>query len=316
MKTALFAAALLCAAPLHAQDRPSKPVRIIVPFAAGGTADIAGRVVAGELSKAFPQPFIVENKAGASGNIGAADVARSTDGHTLLMGNTPTIVINQFVFATMPYNPAKDFAPVSQVLRVPNVLVVTPSLGVRTLEELIALAKAQPGSIHYGHSGTGTVLHLSGELLKQMAQIDLVPVPYKGSAPMVQDLLGGQLQMTIDNVPTVLAHVRSGKLVALGVTTAKPLAALPEVPPIARRIPGYETVAFFALMAPAATPQRVIARVAAETERLLRRPEVAERFTQLGVDPVSSTPSELAAFIASETAKWREVVRAAGVKPE
>src|SRR5205085_10598553 len=186
-------------------------------------------VMAAELSKAFPQTFIVENKAGASGNIGAAEVARSTDAHTLLMGNTPTIVINQFVFATMPYNPAKDLAPVSQVLRVPNVLVVAPSLGVRTLDELIALARAKPGLIHYGHSGAGTVLHLSGELLKQMAKIDIVPVPYKGSAPMVQDLLGGQLQMTIDNVPTVLGHVRAGKLVALGVTTAAPLAALPEV---------------------------------------------------------------------------------------
>ena len=316
MKTAALVIALLCAGSVAAQDWPTKPVRIIVPFAPGGTADIAGRVMAAELSKAFPQPFIAENKAGASGNIGVAEVTRSTDGHTLLMGNTATIVINQFVFATMPYSPAKDLAPVSQVLRVPNVLVVTPALGIRTLDELIALARAKPGSIHYGHSGTGTTLHLSSELLKQMAKIDLVPVPYKGSAPMVQDLLGGQLQMTIDNVPTVLGHVRAGKLVALGVTTAGQIAALPDVPPIARSVPGYETVAFFALMAPAATPPRVIERLAAETGRALRRDEVIERFTQLGVEAVPSTPAELAAFIASETAKWREVVRAAGVRPE
>src|SRR5262245_4460530 len=194
---------------------PNKPVRIIVPFAPGGTADISARIIAEQLTNSFSQTFYAENRAGASGNIGAAEVSRSKpDGYTLLLGNTPTLAINQFIFSSIPYNAEKDFNPVSFVVRVPNVLVVHPSLGVRSLQELIERAKAKPGSISYGSSGAGTVLHLSAELLKTMAKIDLVHVPYKGSGPMLQDLLGGQLHMAIDNVPTALPHIRSGRLLA------------------------------------------------------------------------------------------------------
>ncbi len=316
----LFAALVFSLASVHAAgqtDWPTKPVRIIVPFAPGGTADIAARIVAEQLTKAFTQTFFAENRAGASGNIGAAEVARSApDGYTLLMGNTPTLAINQFIFPKMPYNTEKDFAPVSFVARVPNVLVVHPSLGVRSLQELIDRAKAKPGSINYGTSGAGTVLHLAAELLKTMAKIDLVHVPYKGSGPMLQDLIAGQIQMAIDNVPTALPLIRSGRLLALGVTPSKPVAMLPNVPTIASVIAGYEAVAFFALMTPAGTPQPIIARLSSELDKILHRPEVMERFQQLGAEPVGGTPAELAAFIASETIKWREVVKVSGAKAD
>lgn len=296
---------------------PGKPIRIVVPFAPGGTADISGRILAEQLTRSFGQTFFAENRAGASGNIGTAEVVRSApDGYTFLLGNTPTIVINQFIFSKMPYDPDRDLAAVSFVARVPNVLIVHPALGVRSLQELIERAKAKPGSINYGHSGAGTVLHLAGELLKTMANIDLVPVPYKGSAPMLQDLLGGQLQMAIDNVPTALPHIRSGRLLALGVTAAKPVGVLPGVPTIGSVIPGYEAVAFFALMAPAATPQPIIARLSTEIDKVLHQPDVVERFVQLGAEPVGGTPAELTRFIASETPKWREVVKTSGAKAE
>jgi len=303
--------------PAAQTDWPTKPVRIVVPFAPGGTADIAARIIAGELTKAFAQTFIAENRPGASGNIGAAEVARSApDGYTLLMGNTPTLAINQFIFPNMPYNVEQDFAPVSFIIRVPNVLIVHPSLGVRSLKELIERAKAKPGSITYGSSGSGTVLHLSGELLRAMAKIDLVHVPYKGSAPLLQDLVAGNVQMAIDNVPTALPYVRSGKLLALGVTTSTSVPVLPDVPTIASVLPGYETVAFFAIVAPAGTQSSIISKLSAEIDAIVHRPDVVERFNRLGAEPVGGTPAELAKFLQSEAAKWREVVKTSGAKAE
>jgi len=316
----LLAALALSVAAVSASaqtDWPTKSVRIVVPFAPGGTADISARIVAEQLTRAFNQPFVAENRGGAGGNIGAAEVARSApDGYTLLMGNTPTLAINQFIYSKMPYNTERDFAPVSFVVRVPNVLVVPPSLGVRTLQELIDLAKAKPGSINYGTSGAGTVLHLSAELLKTMAKIDLVHVPYKGSGPMLQDLVAGQVQMAIDNVPSALPLIRSGRLLALAVTPSKPVATLPNVPTIASVIPGYEAEAFFALVAPAGTPQSVIAKLSTEVDRILHRPDVIERFRQLGAEPVGGAPAELATFLASETTKWRDVVKTSGAKAD
>lgn len=313
---ALWLSLATVAAPAQT-DWPTKPVRIVVGFAPGGTTDISARIVAEQLSKAFSQTFFVENRAGASGIIGATEVARGApDGHTFLMGNAGTQAINQFLYSKLPYNSQKDFAPVSLVVRVPLVLVVHPSLGVRSLRELIDRAKAKPGSINYGTPGAASPGHLSTELLKMLAKIDLVHVPYKGSGPMLQDLLAGQVQMTIDLLPPALPHIRSGRLLALGVTSSTPLSELPNVPTIASVIPGFESEGWYALMAPAGTPQPIVTKLSAELDKILHRPEVVERLRQLGAEPVGGAPAELAAFIASETAKWREVVKVSGAKLE
>ena len=310
---ALWAAATLALA--QGADYPTKPVRYIVPFAPGGTTDILARIMAEQFGQAFKQPFLVENRAGAGGNLGAAEVARAApDGYTILMGTPGTQAINQFLYSKMPYNTEKDFAPVVFVASVPNVLIVHPSLGVKSLKQLIERARAKPGSINYASPGPGTTGHLSTELLKSMTKIDLVHVPYKGSGPALQDLLAGQVQMTIDNLPSAMAHIKSGKLLALGVTTAKPVPALPDVPTIASVAPGYEASSWFVTMAPAATPTTIIAKLNAEANRILAKPEVRERFTQLGAVPVGGTPQDLAKFIAAETIKWKEVVRISGAK--
>ena len=316
LRTLAAAALCLAGATAFAQaDYPSKPVRYIVPFAPGGTTDILARIMGEHFQQAFKHPFLVENKAGAGGNIGAAEVARSApDGYTILMGTPGTQAINQFLYSKMPYNTEKDFAPVVFVASVPNVLAVHPSLGVKTLQELIARARAKPGSINFATPGAGTTGHLSTELLKSMAKIDLVHIPYKGSGPALQDLLAGQVQMTIDNLPSALAHIKSGKLIALGVTTAKPVAALPGVPTIASVVPGYEASSWFVTMAPAGTPAAIIAKLNTEANRILQKPEVKERFAQLGAEPVGGTPQELGKFIAAETVKWKEIARISGAK--
>ena len=315
--TVLAALALSLASPLsRAQaDYPTKPVRFVVPFAPGGTTDILARIMAEHYTQAFKQTFIVDNRAGAGGNLGAAEVAKAApDGYTIMMGTPGTQSINQFLYATMPYNPEKDFAPVIYVARVPNVLVVHPSLGVKSLKELIDRARAKPGSINFATPGNGTTGHLSTELLKSMTKIDLVHVPYKGSGPALQDLLAGQVQMTIDNLPSAMSFIKAGKLLALGVTTSQRVAALPAVPTIASVVPGYEASSWFVIVAPAATPEPVIAKLNAEGNRILKKPEVRERFAQLGADPMGGTPQDLAKHIAAETAKWKEVVRVSGAK--
>ena len=309
---ALWAAATLAFAQ---GDYPTKPVRYIVPFAPGGTTDILARIMAEHFGQAFKHPFLVENKAGAGGNLGAAEVARAApDGYTILMGTPGTQAINQFLYSKMPYNTGKDFTPVVFVASVPNVLIVHPSLGVKSLKELIERARAKPGSINYATPGPGTTGHLSTELLKSMLKIDLVHIPYKGSGPALQDLLAGQVQMTIDNLPSAMAYIKSGKLIALGVTTAKPIPSLPDVPPIASVAPGYEASSWFVTMAPAAAPAAVIAKLNAEANRILAKPEVKERFAQLGAIPVGGTPQELGKFIAAETVKWKEIVKVSGAK--
>jgi tripartite-type tricarboxylate transporter receptor subunit TctC len=317
MTRSLAAVALWAAATLaFAQaDYPTKPVRYIVPFAPGGTTDILARIMGQEFASTLKQPFLVENKAGAGGNLGAAEVARAApDGYTILMGTPGTQAINQFLYSKMPYNTEKDFAPVVFVASVPNVLVVHPSLGVKSLKELIDKARAKPGSINYATPGPGTTGHLSTELFKSMLKIDLVHVPYKGSGPALQDLLAGQVQMTIDNLPSAMAHIKSGKLIALGVTTTKPVPSLPDVPPIASVAPGYEASSWFVTMAPAGTPPAVIAKLNVEANKILAKPEVKERFAQLGAIPVGGTPQELGKFIAAETTKWKEIVKVSGAK--
>jgi tripartite-type tricarboxylate transporter receptor subunit TctC len=296
-------------------DYPTKPVRFVVPFAPGGTTDILARIMADHFQQAFKQPFLVDNRAGAGGNIGAAETAKATpDGYTIMMGTPGTQAINQFLYTKMPYDTERGFAPVVYVARVPNVLVVHPSLGVKSLQELIDRARAKPGSINFATPGNGTTGHLSTELLKSMTKIDLVHVPYKGSGPALQDLLAGQVQMTIDNLPSAIAHIKAGKLVALGVTTAAPVPALPGVPTIASIVPGYEASSWFVIVAPAKTPATLIDKLNAEANRILKTPQVRERFEQLGAEPIGGTPQDLAKHIAAETAKWKEVVRASGAK--
>ena len=300
----------------QAQDAwPTKTVRIVVPFAAGGTTDIAARVIADQLTESLKQTFIVENKGGAGGNIGAADIARAKpDGYSFLMGTPGTQSINQFLYSKMPYDTAKDFAPVSFVVRVPNVLMVNPSVKARTFKDFIAEVKANPASISYGSPGNGTTGHLSTELLKSMAGISAAHVPYKGSSPMLIDLVGGQIQMAIDNLPSAMAQIKGGKVIALGVTSADPVATLPDVPPIASAVPGYVAESWFVLMAPAGTPAPIIDKFSAEVDRILKKPAVIERFRELGAEPVGGTPQSLGAFIDAETKKWQKVVADSGAK--
>ncbi len=315
-KLLLLSAAIVAGAPALAQaDYPSKPVRIVVPFAAGGTTDITARVIADELTKALKQSVVVDNKGGAGGNIGAGEVARSApDGYTFLMGTPGTQAINQFLYPKMPYDTAKDFAPVSFVVRVPNVLVVNPSVGAKSLAELISVAKAKPGALSYGSPGNGTTGHLSTELFKSGAKIFVTHIPYRGSGPMLVDLMGGQVQMAIDNLPSAMPHIKAGKLIALGVTGEKRSAQLPDVPTIASILPGYAAESWFVLMAPAGTPPAIVNKVSAEVDKILKKPEVIERFKGLGAEPVGGTPEQLGQFITAETRKWSQVVKASGAK--
>ena len=296
-------------------DWPGKPVRIVVPFAAGGTTDITARVVAEQLTQALKQSFVVDNKAGAGGNVGATEVARAApDGYTFLMGTPGTQAINQFLYPKMPYDTGKDFAPVSLVVRVPNVLVLNPTVGAKTIADLIAIAKSRPGALSYGTPGNGSTGHLSTELFKSRAGIFAVHIPYRGSGPMLLDLMAGQIQMAIDNLPSAIPHIRSGKLVAVGVTSEARNAQLPDVPTIASVLPGYVAESWFVLMAPAGTAPLIVNRLSAEADRILKKPEVVERFRSLGAEPVGGTPEQLGQFIVAETRKWQQVVKASGAK--
>ena len=312
----VLSAGLVLPVPAAAQsDWPARPVRIVVPFAVGGTTDITARLVGEQLGLVFKQPFVVDNKAGAGGNVGATEVAKAApDGYTFLMGTPGTQAINQFLYPKMPYDTARDFTPVSFVVRVPNVLLVHPGVGARTIAEFIAIARARPGALSYGSPGNGSTGHLSSELFKSRAQVFAVHIPYRGSGPMLLDLMAGQIQMAIDNLPSAMPHIRSGKLVALGVTSTTRNAQLPDVPTIASVLPDYAAESWFVLMAPAGTPAAIVNRMSAEVDRILRKPEIVERFRGLGAEPVGGTPEQLGQFIGSETRKWQQVVKDSGAK--
>jgi len=309
------AAALLLAASASAQNYPNKPVRFVVPFAPGGTTDILARIVGQKLSELYGQQFLIENRGGAGGNIGAEIVAKSpADGYTIMMGTPGTQAINQYVYRSMPYDTAKDFAPVSLVALVANVLAINPQVPAKDLKELIALAKRQPGTLNFATPGNGTTGHLSTELLKTMAGINLTHVPYRGSGPALQDLLAGQVQMTIDNIPSALPHIQAGTLKALAVTGAKRWFALPDVPTMAEAgVPGYDATSWFVVMAPAKTPVEIVNKLSADIDAQLKTEDMRKRFREVGAEPVGGTPAELAAFISREQAKWKEVVAAAKV---
>ncbi|HYF59599.1 MAG TPA: tripartite tricarboxylate transporter substrate binding protein [Burkholderiaceae bacterium] len=308
-------ASLAAPAAFAQADWPAKTIRMVVPFAAGGTTDLVARTIAEQLTPVLKQPVVVDNRAGAGGNVGAAEVAKAApDGYTFLMGTPGTQAINQFLYPKMPYDTEKDLIPVSFVVRVPNVLMVPASLGVKTMEELIALARSKPGRLTYGTPGNGSTGHLSTELFKSRAKIFVTHIPYRGSGPMLQDLIGGQIDMSIDNLPSAIPHVRSGRLVALGVTSATSNAQLPDVRPIGAVLPGYVAESWFVLVAPRGTPEPIVSRLSTEVDRILKKPEVVERFRGLGAEPVGGTPADLARFIADETRKWREVVKISGAK--
>jgi tripartite-type tricarboxylate transporter receptor subunit TctC len=313
----LFLLALLPAAAAAQTAYPSKPVHLVVPSASGGGTDILARALAQKFSESLGQQFVVENRAGAGQIIGIELVARSpADGYTLLMAAS-AIALNPIIYKTVPYDPVRDFAPITQVARLPNVLVVNASAPMASLADLIAYAKSHPGQLDFASAGTGTSPHMSVELLKSMAGIDLVHIPYKGTTPGVIDLLAGHVSLMMPNILTALPHIKAGKLRALGVSSATRSEALPEVPAIAEAgLPGYESVQWYGLLAPAGTPRDIVARIHAETARALRLPDVRERLAADGAEPVGSAPEEFAAFIKSEIVKWRKVAQTAGIKPE
>ena len=317
-----LAAAALASRSLRAQGAwPARPVRVVVPFAPGGTTDILARALAPELAKAFGQRFIVDNRAGAGGNVGADIVAKSApDGYTLVMGTVGTQAINPSLYPKMPYDAAKDFAPITLVAGVPNVLVMNPAkakaAGITDVRSLIAYARANPGKLNMASSGNGTSIHLAGELFKSMTGTYMVHFPYKGSGPALLDLIGGTMDLMFDNLPSALPHVKSGRLIALAVTSSARSAALPDVPTVAEAGPvkGYEATSWFGLLAPAGTPTDIVQRVQQESAKALASPALKERLLSQGAIPGGMSSAEFGRFIAAETKKWAAVVKASGAK--
>ncbi|MEO6361980.1 MAG: tripartite tricarboxylate transporter substrate binding protein [Caldimonas sp.] len=300
---------------------PTRPVRIVVPFAPGGTTDILARALAPELGKAFGQSFIVENKAGAGGNLGADLVAKSPpDGYTLLMGTVGTQSINPSLYPKMPYDAAKDFAPITLMAGVPNVLVVNPAKakanGITDVRSLIAYAKAHPGRLNMASSGNGTSIHLSGELFKAVTGTYMVHIPYRGSGPALLDLIGGQMDLMFDNLPSALPQIKAGKLTALAVTSSERSVALPEVPTVAEAggLKGFDASSWFGLLAPAGTPADIVNRLQQETARALAVPALKERLVAQGAIPSGMSPADFSRFIAAEAKKWAAVVKTSGAK--
>lgn len=305
------------ALPAHA-DYPDKPIRIIVPYPPGGTTDLLARAIAPRLAERVKQPVVVENRAGAGGVIGAQAVAKAAaDGHTLLFGTIATHGILPVLQKPAPYDTTRDFAPITLVANTPNVLLANPAAPFRSVAELLAQARAKPGSLHFGSTSQGGSPHMSGELLKALAQVDLVHVPYKGGGPMLIDLIGGQIPLGFDNLPSALPHIRSGKLRALAVTTAQRWPGTPEIPTLAEAgVTGYEAAGWFGLLAPGGTPRAVVEVLQRQVSAILRQPEVEKYFLDQGAEPVGNTPDEFSNLIAAELQKWARVVTATGVKLE
>lgn len=314
--TFIFASAALQANAQGAGSYPNKSIKIVVPFPPGGATDILARAIGFELQKAWGQTVVIENKPGAGGNTGADLVAKSpADGYTLIMATVGTHAINMSLYAKMPYDAVKDFEPVVLVAGVPNLLVVHPSVNAKTVRELTALAKSQPGKLNVASSGNGTSIHLSAELYKQMAGVDILHVPYKGSAPAVADLLGGQVQMMFDNMPVSLPHVKAGKLRALAVTSMTRSAALPDVPTMDEEgLKGFDATSWFGLLAPAGTPKDIVAKLNAASVKALASAEMRERLAAQGAEPMGNTPDQFAAFIKAEIDKWAKIVKASGAR--
>jgi len=310
-------ACLLCfAGAVSAQAYPTKTIRMIIGFAPGGGTDIVGRIVAQKLGEALGQQVIADNRAGASGQLAAELVAKaSPDGYTIMMAHIAAISILPSLVSKLPYDPLKDFAPISLAAIGPNLLVVHPSVPAKTVRQLIALAKARPGQLQFASAGAGTVQHLAGELFKLQAKVDMLHVPYKGSGQSIIDLIAGHVHLDFDSVPPVINHVRQGKLRALAVTSAKRFSLLPDIPTIEESgVPGFDMSTWWGLVAPAAMGKEAIGRLQVETVKLLRQPDVKEKIAFAGAETVGNTPEEFAAYIRAETAKYARIVKAANIK--
>jgi tripartite-type tricarboxylate transporter receptor subunit TctC len=299
-----------------AQNYPNRPVKILVGFTPGTAPDLAARILADRFTEVWGSPFVVENVPGAGSNIATERVAKSAaDGYTLVMGGNSAFVINPSLFEQLPFDPIKDFAPISQVFIAANVLAVPPEVPVKSVTELVALAKAQPGKLSYGHAGVGTSQHLGAELFKYMAHLDIAPVPYRGTTALMPDLLAGRITMSFANVVNVVPLAREGKLRALAITSIKRSALAPDLATMAESgFPGFEAVPWFGLLAPSGTPKDVLDKLHSETVKTLAMPEVRKKFDELGLEPVGSTPAEFASVIKKEMPEWAKVIKDAGIK--
>jgi tripartite-type tricarboxylate transporter receptor subunit TctC len=317
MRALFLVVGLIVSITARAQDWPAKTVRIIVPFPAGGSADALPRVIGERLAKQWGQPVIVDNRPGSAGNIGAAAVFQAEpDGYTLLSAPPPPLVINRLLYPKLAYD-STQFVPMTVIAAIPNVLLVHPKLGVDSLADLISHAKNNPGKLNYASQGSGTTSHLTAELFKSMAgALRITHVPYKGTAPALADLLGGQVDMMFDNLGVSLPHVKAGKLRALAVASTRRFRSLPEVPTLGETLPGFESVAWFGIVGPPKTPSAIAEKVAAGVAEALRVPDILRRLSELSADPLGMTPAETAAFMKQETERWGGVIRAAGIKLE
>ena len=292
------------------QAYPAKPVRIVVPFAAGGATDIITRILAQKLTELWGQTVIVEDRGGAAGNIGAAEVAKSApDGYTLLMTSGSIVTANQHIYRNMGFDPAKDLIPITGVASGPQVVVVNPAFPAKTLKELIAMAKAKPGALNYGHAGIGSQTHLAAENLLYTAGIDMINIPYKGEGPAIADLVGGQINMVTSNLPAAIGFINQGKLRALAVTSRERINQLPDVPAAAETLPGFENLGWFGLMAPTGTPMNLIDRIHRDTAKVLGTTDMRARLFVQGMGPMINTPEQFARLIRDETARWAKIVR-------
>jgi tripartite-type tricarboxylate transporter receptor subunit TctC len=317
MRLAATLAALLFACGVQAQEWPARVVRIIVPFPAGGSADLMPRAVAEKLADKWGQPVVVENRPGAAGNIGADAVFRADpDGYTLLSSPPPPLVINKSLYPKLSYDPAQ-LVPVTVIGAIPNVLLVNPKVGANTVAEFIDLVKRNPGKYNYASQGSGTTSHLTAELFKSMAGgLQIAHIPYKGTAPALTDLLGGQVDMMCDNLGVSLPHVRSGKLKALAVASKARFRGLPDVPALAETLPGFESIAWFGIVAPPRTPAPIVEKIADGVREAIKLPDVQKRLADLSAEPMGLTPAETAAFMRQEVERWAAVIRTAHVKVE
>jgi tripartite-type tricarboxylate transporter receptor subunit TctC len=300
-----------------AQTYPSKPIKIIVPFPVGGIADIYSRLIGNRWSEALGQPVLVENRTGAGGNIAADMVAKSApDGYTLVMGSLGTHAVNVSLFSRMPFDPVRDFAPISLALEAEGLLALHPSVPAQNVAELIALARAKPGGLAYASAGAGTASHLAGELFKSMAKVDMVHIPYKGNVPAITDLLAGQTQLIFATMPTILPHAKAGKLRALATIGTARSKAAPELPTVAETLPGFEVNNWVGLFAPAGTPPDIVRKLNAETDKFMRSKEIETRLTNEGARFIPMTPEQFGNFVKAEIAKWAPVVKASGAKAD